>query len=157
MATNIGRRINRLDADIQQEGITLLVGKVRALALKMTDIRLSRHDLDLRHYSILSALEGDPGPSQRELADYLNLEPRRAIGLIDTLESRQLVTRSTDPADRRSNMIRATPKGLEILEHCKQIVKAAENEYLSVFTPEQTEQLREYLVTIARQPLSKSE
>jgi DNA-binding MarR family transcriptional regulator len=152
MATKAGRRLNRLDAGIGREDITLLVGKVRALALKMTDTRLSRYDLDLRHYSILSAVEEGGASSQRELADYLNLESRRAMALIDNLEQRGLVTRRTDPSDRRSNIIEATPKGLEVLGHCRKIVKWAEEEYLSVLTPEQCDQLREILIAIARPP-----
>lgn len=143
---------NRLDAGIGQEDITLLIGKVRALGLKMTDARLARFNLDLRHYSILSALESAAAPSQRELADYLNLEPRRAMTLVDNLESRKLVVRKTDPADRRSNMIEMTDKGREILSHCRNIVKTAEEDYLSVLSPEENETLRKTLVTLARPP-----
>lgn len=143
---------NRLDAGIGQEDITLLIGKVRALGLKMTDARLSRYNLDLRHYSILSALESGAAPSQRELADYLNHEPRRAMALIDNLESRKLVVRKTDPADRRSNMIEMTDKGREILSHCRPIVKSAEEDYLSVLSSEEKETLHKILVTVARPP-----
>ena len=145
-------RINKLDAGIVNEDITLLVGKVRALALKMTDSRLARYGLDLRHYSILHALETDSAPSQRELADYLNLEPRRAMSLLDSMETRGLVSRRTDPADRRSNLIEMTEKGAETLAQCRVIVKAAEDEYLNVLEPEQVDQLREFLVAVARPP-----
>jgi DNA-binding MarR family transcriptional regulator len=153
MGTRTGRKTNRLDEGIGKEDITLLIGKVRALGLKMTDARLSRYGLDLRHYSILSAVEDGGAPSQRELADYLNLEPRRAMSVIDNLEERGLLTRRTDPVDRRSNIIEATPKGLEILGYCRQIVKSAEDDYLSVLTPEQCDQLRAYLIAVARPPV----
>jgi len=142
---------NRLDAGIEREDITLLIGKVRALALKMTDVRLARYDLDLKHYAILSALDGGSAHSQRELADYLNVVPRRIMGQLETLESRGLILRQTGE-DRRSYSVGITDKGRAVLEQCREIVENAENEYLKPLSEEQVRELKASLLAIARPP-----
>lgn len=51
-----------------------------------------------------------------ELASRLNVSARNVTGLIDNLERAGLVTRTPDPADRRSVLARLTERGTELLE-----------------------------------------
>ncbi|MBU6497003.1 MAG: MarR family transcriptional regulator [Rhodospirillales bacterium] len=50
---------------------------------------------------ILLRLERQPGLSQKELAEILEVEPITVARLIDRLEERGMVERRDDPADRR--------------------------------------------------------
>jgi len=141
----VGRRRKRLDPSLLAGDITFLIAKARSMATAMANQRLNRYDLDLRMYSILSVVKHGDGPSQRELADFLVLDARQVMYVIDSLESRGLVERTTDPADRRSNIIRATDKGLEVVEKAEHIVRQVEEEYLAVLDPEQVQMLRTLL------------
>lgn len=140
---------NSLDIGIEYEDITLLVGKVRALALKITDVRLRQHGVDLKHYAILAALNPAQAPSQRELADYLNVESRRITPQLRSLETKGFISRAPGE-DRRSHTIRLTEAGKIMLRECQEVVATAEAEYLNPLTDEQRSQLREGLLTAAR-------
>jgi len=52
------------------------------------------------------------GPSpMRKLAEQMNCEASNLTGLVDRLEVRGLVTRLTDPDDRRVRLLALTPEG----------------------------------------------
>ncbi|MBV9117137.1 MAG: MarR family transcriptional regulator, partial [Acetobacteraceae bacterium] len=52
-------------------------------------------------WAILIWLERQPGISQKELAELLEVEPITVARLIDRLEARGMVERRPDPRDRR--------------------------------------------------------
>lgn len=152
-----GRRRQRLDPSLLGGDITFLIAKARSMATAMANQRLNRYDLDLRMYSVLSVVKHGDGPSQRELADFLVLDARQVMYVIDALESRGLVERTTDPADRRSNIILATDKGLDAVEKAEHIVRQVEEEYLAVLEPEQVQNLRMLLNQVVNPPLGLDE
>lgn len=143
---------NSLDPSIEEEDITLLVGKVRALALKITDVRLKEHGVDLKHYAVLSALDSSHAPSQRELADYLNVVPRRLAPQLKSLQADDLIVRRQGE-DRRSQTVEITDAGRVMLKECREIVAEAEEEYLRPLTIDERDFLRDTLLSIARSPV----
>ncbi len=83
----------------------------RDLLFLLHDVaRLLRVDADKRarcqgmtraQWAILIWLERQPGLSQKELAELLEVEPISVARLIDRLEARGMVERRADPRDRR--------------------------------------------------------
>lgn len=142
---------NVLDRELEKEDITLLIAKARALSLKITDVQLKEHNLDLKHYGILSALESSVAPSQKELADYLNVAPRRIAPQLKKLESGGYILRGQG-SDRRSQEIEITAKGRDMLAECRHVVAEAEQEYLRRLTTDQRDELRDLLLAIVRSP-----
>jgi DNA-binding MarR family transcriptional regulator len=67
-------------------------------------------DIEVRHFGALTALAGGV-PSQRELADRLGVSGPVVVELVDALETRGMVERRRDPADRRSNALVVTETG----------------------------------------------
>jgi DNA-binding MarR family transcriptional regulator len=59
-----------------------------------------------------------------ELATQLELTPAAATQLIDRLERRGFVVRSSDPVDRRATVVRRTPAGHRGYEHAARAVRA---------------------------------
>jgi DNA-binding MarR family transcriptional regulator len=49
------------------------------------------------------------------LSDHLHIAPRSATEVVDALESRDLVRRQADPADRRATLVELTEHGTQIL------------------------------------------
>ncbi|SRR6266545_3872400 len=49
--------------------------------------------------------------TQRELSEALRCTPRNVTGLVDALESEDLVTRGPHPTDRRATLVRLTRRG----------------------------------------------
>jgi DNA-binding MarR family transcriptional regulator len=55
---------------------------------------------------------GRQGPmTQRELSEALRCTPRNVTGLVDALESEELVTRRPHPTDRRATLVTLTKRG----------------------------------------------
>ena len=78
-----------------------------------------------------------------DLAAILEIVPRSATSRVDGLEEAGLVTRSSDPTDRRSVIISATPQGQELVNRLRAGRKAgAETLFASLTTQDRTELMR---------------
>lgn len=79
-------------------------------------------DLDITapQFGTLLLIEANPGVSQSSVADALRFDRSTLVQIIDRLERRSLVVREMSPNDRRSNALRVTPAGLELLAELKE-------------------------------------
>src|SRR5690348_17403085 len=66
-------------------------------------------------WAILIWLERQPGISQKELSELLEVEPITVARLIDRLEARGMVERRPDPRDRRIWRLHLLPPACEVL------------------------------------------
>jgi DNA-binding MarR family transcriptional regulator len=85
--------------------------------------------IEVRHFGALTRL-ADGVPSQRELADRLQVSGPVVVEMVDTLEARGLVERRRDPADRRLNALHVTESGRDLLKRATAVLEAA-NENLT--------------------------
>jgi MarR family transcriptional regulator, transcriptional regulator for hemolysin len=86
--------------DFQRDLMFLLHDVARLLRID-ADKRASAHGMTRAQWGILIWLERQPGLSQKELAEILEVEPITVARLIDRLEGRGVVERRPDPKDRR--------------------------------------------------------
>ena len=93
---------NRLLDTVLGTNIEFLMARARSIGSENANRLLSQLGLRVRSYSVLSLACSPAQPSQRELADFLSLDPSQIVALVDELEKRGLVCRSTDKRDRRS-------------------------------------------------------
>ena len=84
----------------QPDILFLIHDLARHLRLE-ADRRASGHGLTRAQWVILVRVDRQPGLSQKELAELLEVEPITVARLIDRLEERGMVERRADPADRR--------------------------------------------------------
>ncbi|MEU6085652.1 MarR family transcriptional regulator [Streptomyces sp. NPDC047085] len=84
----------------------------------------SGHALTGAQAKLLSLLALDPLP-MRKLAQKLKCEPSNVTGIVDRLESRGLVERRPDPADRRVKMAVATDEGLRVVRELREGLRFA--------------------------------
>ena len=103
------------------------------------------HDLTPLQAKALLAAEG-PVPT-RSIADRLQAEPSNVTVIIDRLESRGLVERSPDPADRRVRRIEATAAGRTVAADLRARMPFAADPLARLDT-EQRETLRDLLQLI---------
>ncbi|MCL6671809.1 MULTISPECIES: MarR family winged helix-turn-helix transcriptional regulator [Streptomyces] len=90
-----------------------LIGDVVARYHADFDEAATRHTLTGAQARLLSLLSLEPLP-MRKLAQKLKCEPSNVTGIVDRLESRGLVERRPDPADRRVKLAAATEEGLRV-------------------------------------------
>jgi len=84
-----------------QRDLMFLLHDVARLIRVDADKRARAHGMTRAQWGILIWLERQPGLSQKELAEILDVEPITVARLIDRLETRGMVERRPDPKDRR--------------------------------------------------------
>ncbi len=80
------------------------------------DRRARAHGMTRTQWVILMRLDRQPGLSQKELAEILEVEPITVARLIDRLEERGMVERRDDPADRRIWRLHLLPPAQPVLD-----------------------------------------
>ncbi len=81
--------------------LLFLLHDVARLLRVEADKRARQHGMTRAQWAILIWLERQPGISQKELSEFLEVEPITVARLIDRLEARGMVERRPDPRDRR--------------------------------------------------------
>jgi DNA-binding MarR family transcriptional regulator len=72
--------------------------------------------------------------SPSELGERLIVTRATVTGLLDSLERRGFVSRSANPADRRSLLVEVTPAGLAVVQELRTIVHRNERDWMSVLS-----------------------
>ncbi|MGM0928132.1 MAG: MarR family winged helix-turn-helix transcriptional regulator [Actinomycetota bacterium] len=129
--------------------IEFLTARARSLGSGRANNMLAELDLKVRSYSVLSLACSGQNPSQRELADFLSLDPSQIVALVDQLEKRGAVTREADPRDRRSKVIAATAAGRRLYKRAEAIIRQASDYSLAALNEQERETLRDLLRRIA--------
>jgi DNA-binding MarR family transcriptional regulator len=90
------RPLNEVHRDL-----LFLLNDVARLLRVEADKRARQHGMTRAQWAILVWLQRQPGISQKELSEILEVEPITVARLIDRLEARGMVERRPDPRDRR--------------------------------------------------------
>lgn len=88
-------------------------------------------NLTLRELGVLRILESEGPLSQHVLGRRHNIDRTTTVQVIDQLEGRQLVLRSQNVEDRRSNLLFLTPRGRKTLSRALKLVNKEQTAFLS--------------------------
>ena len=142
------RYLRLQEASLSQE-VQFLAARARSVGSSKANVLLSQLGLKVRSYSVLSLACSGLQPTQRELGEFLLLDPSQIVALVDELESKGLVNREVDPTDRRSKIITATEKGQQLYSQAYDFVMTAEEDSLATLSKREKAQLRSILQKIA--------
>ncbi len=145
MATGIDRF---LDCELAGE-IEFLAARTRSLGSARANVLLAPLGLKVRSYSVLSLACSGMSPTQRELAEFLSLDPSQIVPLVDQLEKGGFVERHADPNDRRSKVISATPEGHKLYKKARLETARGEAMAMERLSKEEQDTLRDMLARIA--------
>ena len=98
-----------------QRDLMFLLHDVARLIRVDADKRARAHGMTRAQWGILIWLERQPGLSQKELAEILEVEPITVARLIDRLEARGMVERRPDPKARRIWRLHLCPPAYPVL------------------------------------------
>ena len=126
-----------------------LLARANANSLAATHGALAEHGLRVRSYTVLALAVSEARLSQRDIAEYLRLDPSQVVALVDDLQQRELVSREADPNDRRAKVVVATAEGRRTHARAEAAVNAAERGTLSVLDEDEQAVLRDLLFRLA--------
>jgi len=101
-----------------------LIGDVVARFYEDYEEAAGDHTLTGAQARLLSLLSLEPLP-MRKLAQKLKCEPSNVMGIVDRLETRGLVERRPDPADRRVKLAAATEEGRRVARSLRESLRFA--------------------------------
>ncbi|MCG5234992.1 MarR family winged helix-turn-helix transcriptional regulator [Xanthobacter oligotrophicus] len=129
----------RIDRAFEGAGLGLTAGEARTLAY----------------------VDFHPGLRQSALAEKMNVEPMTLVGFLDRLEAAGLVTRETDPRDRRAKIVTLTPEATPYLAGVLSAAATARREATCGFSEAEQALLRDLLLrlrdNLAREHRSRDE
>ncbi len=125
-----------------------LVSDVARLLRTEFDRRVRDFGLTRSQWLALTRIYRQPGCTQSELAETLEMERGPAGRLIDRLEDNGFVTREADPSDRRVKRIRLTPEAEAIERTMRRIARQTIQEALSDLDETDRDRAVELLITV---------
>lgn len=137
---------HRVAGSALDDDASFLLARANALSIAEGNGALAEHGLRARSYSVLALASAADGPSQRELAEILRLDPSQVVALVDDLQGRGLVERQPAPTDRRANVVLATDEGRALLQRATAAAARAEQRVLDALDAEE----RAHLVALLR-------
>ena len=96
---------------------------------------------------VLGVLRDHGSMTPSELGERLIVTRATVTGLLDSLERRGFVSRSANPADRRSLLVEVTPAGLAVVQELRTIVHRNERDWMSALSDAE---LRTYIDLLHR-------
>jgi DNA-binding MarR family transcriptional regulator len=96
---------------------------------------LQAHDISMWGYVVLTALAEQPVRTQAALAQAINADKSRIIGVLDDLQQRELIKRQPDAADRRVHLLSLTPAGDRLRRSVEAAIRGSEEEVLAALPP----------------------
>jgi DNA-binding MarR family transcriptional regulator len=106
----------------------------RALIAREEPI-LQAPDISLWGYMVLNGLVDHPVRTQAALAQTINADKSRIIGVLDDLQRRGLIKRQADAADRRVHLLSLTADGDRLRRSVEAAIRRSEEEVLAVLPP----------------------
>ncbi|NBZ89157.1 MarR family winged helix-turn-helix transcriptional regulator [Stagnihabitans tardus] len=119
----------------------------RALSIVQADLSRVLGGFGLRavSFSALSIVVAQPGLTQTQLADALQIERSNLVTILDELSGRGLIIRAPVAQDRRRHALMATAEGQTLAQAAQTAVKTHERALFSCLTPEEQHELKRLL------------
>ncbi|MGY4721539.1 MarR family winged helix-turn-helix transcriptional regulator [Naumannella cuiyingiana] len=118
--------------------------RVRATLAK--EINLSLHE-----FNTLLHLDHDGPVTPKDLATRLSITTGSATALVDRMVGAGYVNREPHPADRRSILLRLTPRGTDIVRGVRERYASAAGTAFDGLKPEQIRELERFTAAFADQ------
>lgn len=143
--------VDRESASRQEDKLELKVWLRFLSVFKIVESKLrtrlrSNFDISIPRFDVLAILHAHDGPmTMGELSSGLMVTTGNVTGIIDTLTGEGLVSKSTNPADRRSQMIEITPAGRKLFGRIAPALARWFEEAMSDMTTAEVKELQKLL------------
>lgn len=160
MVTGTARTL-AVEAGSSKARLRLWIRLYRAARFVESELRdrLRREfDVTLPRFDVLAALYRQPdGLLMGELSRALMVSNGNVTGIVERLVADGLIQRHRRDGDRRTSIVRLTPKGFRYFERIAGVHERWVDELLGVFEPEEVEALSELLKQLKPAEASREE
>ena len=132
--------------DARHELLELYLQVARGIGAHMYEVAV-RHDLTPIQAMTLKRVGDGPVPT-KDIAAHLCSDPSNATGIVDQLERRGFVRRTTPPEDRRKRLVEPTEAGLGVVRALRQAMATTESLF-DRLTPADQAELHRILQVLA--------
>jgi DNA-binding MarR family transcriptional regulator len=139
-------------ADDRRDLAAMFAPLTRALIAREEPV-LRAHDISMWGYIVLTALVEQPVRTQAALAQAINADKSRIIGVLDELQARGLIKRQPDETDRRVHLLSLTPAGDRLRRSVQAAIRRREEQVLEVLPPADREAFLRSLKALYELPL----
>lgn len=145
-----------MSQDLDRDLFILLHDVARLIRVE-ADKRARVHGMTRAQWSLMFRLARNPGLSQKELADLLEVEPISVARMVDRLEANGLLERRADASDRRVWRLHLLPAAEPMLKKMAVQREALGNFVSQGVTPRMRDAMVEGLIQMKTNLLQKSE
>jgi len=125
------------------DDLGFLLARASAVAVAAGNDALRPLGLTVRAFAALTLAAEHDGITQREISDFLRLDPSRVVAIVDDLEDCGFVSRVVARDDRRMKAVVATPAGRELFREAVAATRQAQQDAFPLTAPEaRTEAIR---------------
>ncbi len=132
-----------------KENIGFLLHRPGLLWRERLDLALKPLKLSVLEYGVLRLIELNLIEYQQHIGDRLGIDPSRVVDITSDLEERGLIQRLRNAQDKRKYDLSLTPKGRKTITRGKTIAKKEQENFLSVLSDKETDQLLHILWKLA--------
>ena len=137
---------------LDQSGLLELVGyNCRRAYLTILPLflkRMEKYELRPADYTVITLIRANPNITQKRLSQAIDVSPPNLATLLDRLETRGLVVRQRNPADKRSQTLSLTKEGRALCQKADKNAQQLESEATDMLTNEERVELLRLLQKI---------
>lgn len=130
---------------MKNESVLLELQRATHATLHVLGVELAELDLTPSEINALGNLGERSGRTVSELGAAVGSRPATLTGILDRLERRGLIVRSSRPGDRRSVIIDLTPEGARVATRIRRTMAAVERRALVDLPPAAVDAARSVL------------
>jgi MarR family transcriptional regulator, lower aerobic nicotinate degradation pathway regulator len=125
-----------------------LINQASAHSHRLVTARFAAADARGYHYRLLAALAEYGPASQAELGRRTGIDRSDVVAALNELADKKLIERSSDPTDRRRNIITITPEGSRRLAHLDGVLAQIQEDLCAPLSHPEREELIRLLTRI---------
>src|SRR5436853_361231 len=130
--------------------IGFLISDIARLMRTAFDRRVRKLGLTRSQWLVINRLYREPGATQSELAEMLEVEKATAGRMVDRMEKKGWVVRRPDAADRRVNRLHLTAEADLLQVQLAQIADRTVDDALALLAPRERDQFAEWMRRVKR-------
>lgn len=128
-----------------RNSVPYLMARVRGAMVAEVDTALAPFGLKAADYFVLLALANDISDTASGMCAFIDHDPGAMTRKIDSLEKKDLVRRTRDPADRRAIKLELTPEGKALYPKVLAASVGVVNRFLEGFTKTEVREMESML------------